>query len=197
MSFENDFYQVIERAVPKQVCEFIDAELELLKKISYICERANERDVNHFADHQCKNAFPYYGAFCTDTLAQQLLPKIEEVTGKSLYPTYSYMRIYYTGSDMEKHTDRESCEYSATICISADPEPWEIWFETVNGEQLSLLLQPGDMIVYKGGILPHWRNVYRGKRQTQVFTHYVDANGPYKNYLYDKRPYLGFPPNNE
>ena len=193
MSFEKNLYQVVKKALPKELCVFIDTEMEMLKKVSYLNAGVNENDVSFFQDSQCKNSFPYYGSFCTETLGQYLQPKMEEVTGKTLYPTYSYMRIYYTGSDMARHTDRPSCEYSATVCISNNPEPWEIWFETLDGKSKAIYLEPGDMIVYKGDVLPHWRDGYKGNRQTQIFVHYVDALGKYRDYKFDHRPYLAFP----
>jgi len=117
--------------------------------------------------------------------------KIEKVVDKYLFPTYSYLRIYYKNSILEKHTDRPCCEYSATICITNDKKPWDIWFETYSGEKLSISLYPGDIIIYKGIELPHWRNIYEQEEQIQVFLHYVDQNGPYKEYKFDKRQMLG------
>jgi hypothetical protein len=94
---------------------------------------------------------------------------------------------------MERHTDRPSCEYSTTINISIDPEPWEIWFETLQGDHKAINLYPGDMIVYKGDTLPHWRTEYKGKRQNQAFLHYVDKRGKYRDYKWDHRAFLGLP----
>ena len=119
---------------------------------------------------------------------------MEELTDKKLYNTYTYARIYYTGATMAVHTDRPSCEFSATINISVDPEPWEIWFDNLKGDRFPILLNPGDLIVYKGDILPHWRDEYKGERQTQAFLHYVDKFGNYRDYKFDHRPYLGMPP---
>lgn len=195
MTFKTELYEIVKGAVPKEILNFINLELELLKKVRYIANDVDESNVTFFQDAQCKNSFSFYGALCTETLGLYLQPTIEYITGKTLYPTYTYMRIYYTGSDMPKHKDRPSCEYSATVCISNDPEPWEIYFENLEGEEKAVYLNPGDMIVYKGDTLPHWRNEYKGNRQAQVFVHYVDANGNYKDYIYDHRPFLGFSPN--
>ena len=49
------------------------------------------------------------------------------------------------------------------------------------------------MIVYNGTELNHWREEFQGKEHTQAFLHYVDANGEYKDFKYDKRPMLGLP----
>jgi hypothetical protein len=114
--------------------------------------------------------------------------KIEKITNKLLFPTYSYLRIYYKNSILNKHIDRDSCEYSATICIKNDTEPWDIWFETKDNTEKQIFLNPGDMIVYKGMELPHWRNKYENEEQIQVFLHYVDQFGSYKDFKYDKRP---------
>jgi alkylated DNA repair dioxygenase AlkB len=146
-----------------------------------------------FGDIQVTNSFSYYSALCFEALSLQLQPLVEEVTGKKLYPTYTYARIYYNGATMAIHKDRPSCQFSATVNISIDEEPWEIWFETLTGEHKAVKLYPGDMIVYKGDILNHWRDAYQGQRQTQAFLHYVDKNGPYRDYKFDQRPYLGTP----
>ena len=53
-------------------------------------------------------------------------------------------------------------------------------------------LKPGDMLIYSGCELEHWREPFQGKLCGQVFLHYNHANGPYaKTNLYDKRPMLG------
>jgi hypothetical protein len=193
MAFKTEFYEIVREAVPVELLKFLNLELELLKKIKYIKDSVDESDTNFFRDDLCKNSFPMYGSACTEALGLYLHPKIEEVTGKTLYPTYTYMRIYYTGSEMMRHKDRSSCEYSATICISNDPVPWALHLEDLKGVEKIIYLNPGDMLVYKGEILRHWREEYKGNRQAQVFTHYVDTNGAYKNHIYDRRPYLGFP----
>jgi hypothetical protein len=94
---------------------------------------------------------------------------------------------------MAEHTDRPSCEYSCTLNVSIDPEPWEIWFEDLEKKRFPVTLHPGDLIVYKGDILNHWRLPYEGNRQTQAFLHYVDKFGNHRDYKWDHRVYLGLP----
>ena len=48
------------------------------------------------------------------------------------------------------------------------------------------------MLLYRGCDIPHWRPVYKGEWQAQVFVHYVDADGPYaEECKFDGRPMLG------
>ena len=57
---------------------------------------------------------------------------------------------------------------------------------------IKISLNPGDMLIYSGCELEHWREPFQGNLCGQVFLHYNHANGPYaKTNLYDKRPMLG------
>jgi hypothetical protein len=191
--FKEELYEVVQGAISQEMCTHLDLEFELLRKLTYLASGKTEDEAFAFSDQQVANSFCHYSALCYEALSLQLRPKIEEVTGKLLYPTYTYARIYYRGATMDRHTDRPSCEYSATINISIDPEPWEIWFENLKGEHKAIYLNPGDMIVYKGDTLPHWRTEYKGNRQNQAFLHYVDKKGKYRDYKYDHRIFLGLP----
>jgi len=55
-------------------------------------------------------------------------------------------------------------------------------------------LKVGDMLIYSGCELEHWREPFEGNVCSQVFLHYNHANGPFaKTNLHDKRPMLGIP----
>ena len=55
-------------------------------------------------------------------------------------------------------------------------------------------LEVGDMLVYSGCELEHWREPFEGDSCGQVFLHYNHVNGPYAtNNLFDGRPKLGVP----
>jgi len=162
-----------------------------LRKLQYMANGQSEDNQFAFNDSQISNSFSYYSALPFEALSIQLQPLMEKITGKKLYPTYTYARIYYNGATMAIHKDRPSCEYSTTINISIDEEPWEIWFETLTGEKKAINLWPGDLIVYKGDTLNHWRDAYEGQRQTQAFLHYVNKYGNYRDYKWDHRPYIG------
>lgn len=191
MSFETEMYQVVRSAVSSELLTHLDTEFEIVKNVEYLQQGKDPNDLFAINDTQVTNSFAYYSALCFESLSLMLKPIMEEVTGKQLYPTYTYARIYYNGAEMAIHKDRPSCEYSCTINISVDPTPWDIWFEALNGEHRSITLYPGDLIVYRGDILNHWRVPYEGNRQTQAFLHYVDKNGKHRDYKYDKRPYIG------
>ena len=138
-------------------------------------------------DQQVPGVYSIYADHVMETLLVKTLPVMKEKTGLDLLPTYSYARVYEKGSILEKHKDRPSCEVSTTINLGGDL--WSIYIEKVKID-----LKPGDMVIYSGCELEHWREPFEGNICGQVFLHYNHAQGPFaKTNLYDKRPLLGIP----
>src|SRR6476661_7896483 len=52
-----------------------------------------------------------------DMLLERLRPTVEQATGLSLFPTYSYFRVYKRGDVLKRHRDRPSCEISMTLSL--------------------------------------------------------------------------------
>ena len=119
---------------------------------------------------------------------------VEDIVGCDLLPTYSYSRVYLEGDDLARHTDRPSCEYSVTVNVACDGEPWPIWMQYGDTEPTKITLNSGDAVVYKGCDVHHWRNKMEHTRvNAQFMLHYVDKDGPYTEYHWDKRPGAGYP----
>ncbi len=178
-------YKIVRNALSKDMIELLKTQTKLFERAE--CFKVNKYPAEYpFGDTQCATSFSKYGLLCYEALLLTLKPIIEKEVGKELLPTYSYMRIYYKNSFLQKHTDRPSCEYSATICISVDNIPWDIYF---NGN--CVILYPGDMVIYKGMELEHWRETYSENEQIQVFLHYVEKNGCNSHFVNDNRPFIG------
>lgn len=187
-------YKVIKNAISKETAELLCLQFEIRRNLMYYekgIDPLDESKLFEFGDDQVIRSYAQYGFVAFEALMLQMLPVVEEVTGKRLLPAYTYGRIYYNGAVMYKHTDRASCEYSTTMTLSVDEKPWDIWMTDLKGVAKPLALGIGDMCVYQGGLLEHWRDEYQGQKQIQVFLHYVDADGPNKDHAYDKRPMLG------
>ena len=110
-----------------------------------------------------------------------------------LHPVYSYARIYYTGSRLDKHIDRRSSEITVSICIEKDPVDWPIFIRTPEDNVYEVNLDVGDLVIYSGRKHEHWREPFTGTKQIQCFLQYVDANGPDSWLKWDTRPSLGLP----
>jgi hypothetical protein len=193
MEFNTNGYQVIRGALGQEAATLLGMQFQLVRDHMLFLNNGDTNDFQFMNDPQVKNSFSYYATVGFDTLLEYIRPKVAEVTGKRLLPAYSYARIYYNGAEMAPHTDRPACQYSATMTIKIDKTPWDIWIKGVDGAENPVSLFVGDMLVYRGDILKHWRNPYQEDYQIQVFLHYVDADGPYANQHMDTRPLLGLP----
>jgi hypothetical protein len=122
-----------------------------------------------------------------EVLLKKLLPFIERATALKIYPTYSYFRVYKEGDVLAKHTDRQSCEISLTLNLGycAD-KPWPLWIQAPRGVS-SVEMKAGDGVLYRGIECVHWREAFAGEHAAQVFLHYVDRNGRYAEWKFDKR----------
>lgn len=111
--------------------------------------------------------------------------EVSTILQEQVLPTYAYSRVYKHGSILEKHRDRDACEISLTLHLGGD-KPWPIYIETPSGEQKSIVLHPGDAMMYRGKIATHWRNEYEGSEYSQVFLHYVRSRGDCSYAYFDK-----------
>jgi hypothetical protein len=111
--------------------------------------------------------------------------KLSALAGQALKPSYVYLASYLSGAELKKHTDREQCEFSVTLCLDFSPEPaletpWPIRLDTAGGTTV-VYQALGDALAYRGTRLPHYRDALgAGQTSTSIFFHYVsvDFAGP-------------------
>ncbi len=172
---------------------FLDDDLRqgLLK---HVLKRANDT-ADLTSDSQVPGTPAIYGDRTMELLLARLAPTVEAIVGLRLDPTYSYFRVYRPGDTLPKHVDRPACEISMTLSLGYEaPAPWPIWFASARSAPgatpVALELAPGDAAVYRGTEVLHWREAFIGDYAAQVFLHYVDQNGPCKEWKFDKRQAL-------
>ena len=159
-------------------------EIDLLSCYCEIKHRTNLVNFDFTGSNVADSCF--YGDTLIESLMLKKKKKMEKESGKKLLPTYSFWRTYTKYTILEKHTDRPSCEISATVNINGDGTLWPIFME---GTPLNL--EKGDAAIYLGCDLEHWREEFKGDYQFQAFLHYVDAEGINKEHYMDKRNYWG------
>lgn len=182
-NFKEKGYCIIKNAISQELRDFIT-------------QYALFDEMQDFAgnDQQVPDAHSKYSDPAMESMLLHLLPLMEENTGLKLYPTYSYYRVYRDGDSLEKHTDRNSCEISTTLCFNfsydKDEYQWPIYMDGYKVVQ-----NPGDMVIYRGIDLEHWREKFQSPNndswQVQGFFHFVDADGPNAGWKYDKRTSVG------
>ncbi len=210
MSFQQNKYQIIKNAISYELANFC-FNYFLLKRdaIQYMYNHnliAEDGMHGTWKDKQVPGVYSIYADHVMETLLMKALPVMEQQTNLELIPTYSYARVYEKGSILKRHKDRPSCEISTTLHLGGDL--WSIFLDpsgqnNVIDEYKNIIkpnapkgiqidLNVGDMLIYSGCELEHWREEFKGNLCGQVFLHYNHANGKYgKDNLYDKRPILG------
>jgi hypothetical protein len=53
----------------------------------------------------------------TEKVLRNLVPVVDKISGRKLFPTYSYFRVYKHGDVLARHKDRPSCEISVSVCL--------------------------------------------------------------------------------
>ncbi len=179
---DTDFQKLGYRLLP----QFLDIEL-CGRLTQHALTRA--KDTAAFSDDKQVPGTPaIYGDPIMERLLARLAPTVGGIVGLALYPTYSYFRVYRPGDTLPKHVDRPSCQISMTLSLGFEaPAPWPIWFAGTDGSSRAFHLAPGDAAIYRGMDVPHWRDAFAGTYAAQVFLHYVDQNGPYSEWKFDKR----------
>jgi hypothetical protein len=111
----------------------------------------------------------------------QIAKALSAIVGEAIKPSYVYLASYKSGAELKKHTDREQCEFSLTLCLDFSPEPglatsWPIRLETPEGI-VTVYQALGDGLVYRGTKVPHYRDVLgAGHSSTSIFFHYVPSD---------------------
>ena len=214
MIFQYKKYQVVKNAISYELANFI-FNYFLLKRdaVKFLYENNITYDtglLGTWSDQQVPNTYSIYADPAMETLMMKVLPVMRQETGLELIPTYSYARLYKKGDILRRHKDRPSCEISTTLNLGGDP--WPIFIDGTGADSIlsgsetttvvkpnapegtKVLLEVGDMLVYSGCELEHWREPFKGNTCGQVFLHYNHINGQFaeKN-KFDGRPLLGIP----
>jgi len=219
--FKKKKYTVIRQAISKDLATFVANYFSMQKQVYDTCRAQRyispfENIIGHYENEneQIPNTYSQYSNIAMETLMLKCQPEMEKVTGLKLYPAYTYARIYKKGDILKRHKDRFSCEISTTMNLGGDD--WPIYLDPTGqsnvipgiNEQIEeskrliknpnkgvkVDLKPGDMLVYSGCELEHWREKFKGKECIQVFLHYNNRKTVgAKDNMFDKRPHLGLP----
>jgi len=209
MNFNKKGYTIIKKAISLELANFIYQYFLLKRKaVKYLFDTGKiapfDRSQGTWLDDQVPNTYSHYSDYVMETLLLKCHTIMEKNTGLKLYPNYSYARIYKKGDILHKHKDRFSCEISTTMNLGGDKWPIYINPNFKEGQNIEgvyiqssskgveVNLKPGDMLVYRGNILEHWRDAFKGENCGQVFLHYnnVKTKGAKEN-KFDGRPMLG------
>ena len=141
---------------------------------------------NLHGDTQAPNSHAIYNFIPFVSLRVNKIPRVNEILGEEVLPTYTYARVYKEGSELVRHRDRPACEISFTVNLAKDND-WPIYFQRPDNSETLIELNPGDAVLYLGCQADHWRNKFEGQEHIQLFLHYVRAEGSKAWAFFDKK----------
>lgn len=200
MSFEKDKYEVVRKAISREVASFCYAYLFNKRQVAQHLKDTNfispyDKSWGSWDDPGIPDTYSHYADLLMETLMIRTRPKMMAVTKLNLIPTYSYVRLYKYGDILERHKDRPSCEISCTMFLGG--EEWPIYLDSTGGhgnKGKKVILKAGDMLVYSGCDMEHWREEFEGETCAQVFLHFNNKEGKLlQSNAFDGRPMLGLP----
>jgi len=198
--YNKNKYVVIKQAISNDLATFCYNYFLMKKQVHDTCFETFKTSTLGLGRYESKNeqipnTYSCYADIVMETLLLKCQPIMEKHTELKLLPTYSYARIYKNGDELKRHKDRKSCEVSTTMFLGGDK--WDLYLEPSGQESkkgIKINLEQGDMLVYSGCELEHWREKFKGKVCGQVFLHYNNkkTKGSEQNF-FDQRPHLGLP----
>jgi len=193
MSFKDNNYTVIRNIISKDICKFVSDYLRIKRNAARTLYSRNwftngpVEEWGIFGDSQVEKAWSIYGDITTEVLLDRCTSLMEKELKIKLIPNYSYVRIYTKGDELTPHIDRKACEFSTTLNLGGDL--WPIYLFP----DIKIELNPGDMLIYKGTEIAHWRKPFEGRECVQTFLHYNEYRRGEDQMYYDTRPHLGLP----
>jgi hypothetical protein len=193
-TFIKNNYAVIPNVIGKELTSFL---FEYLKNKREAYEYLNNiQFISPFNtifgfknDEQIPNTYAQYGDIALDMLLPFIKEKVEKEVRSELVENYTYARLYKRYDTLVKHKDRISCEISGTMMLGGDQ--WPIFLK--NKKTIKVDLNPGDLLLYKGCKLEHWRDPFEGMLCAQVFLHYNVKTDETAKTKFDGRAMLGIP----
>ncbi|MFS1899200.1 hypothetical protein BCU22_019195 [Vibrio cyclitrophicus] len=195
MSFNEEGLLVIRNFITEKhivlILRYLNIVKDKYKKHHALTEKRVENDKYH------PNTFSFYSPLCTEVFLLDSLAKVEARVGVKLVPSYSYARIYYNGSNLERHTDRACSEYGISVCLEKDNSSWPLIVIDRCGKEQQINLEVGDAVIFCGMELEHYRDILEGEFHTQMFLFYMPAELSDQEQFLDGRGSLGIPPINK
>lgn len=131
-----------------------------------------------------------------------LTPRVAEIAGCKLMPSYAYFRVYQEGDICKVHSDRKACEHSLSLVLElANDVPWALSVEHKHADEpapsldadfggeafTSLPMRAGDAVMYRGVNHRHGRIEPNPNHwSAHLFMHWVDSSGPYADRAFDR-----------
>jgi hypothetical protein len=211
-SLEKDGFKVIRGFFDPEYIQILQTYFDLKYRVFKEDPKLRESNLTSRTTEDVADSLYLYADTLTETTSLLYGESLSQALNMNLSPTYNFIRIYEKGSILDPHRDRPACEISVTCPVTISDEkastiyvsnyrvdyltaPRRLTLEEVKqrGDYTRVDLLPGDIMVYSGIDRYHWREELTSDYLIQFFMHFIQTDGRYADWVFDKRPYMGFP----
>ncbi|MFJ9825130.1 sulfotransferase [Streptomyces sp. NPDC101160] len=130
-------------------------------------------------DAQVKGRYGWFNESLSRFFHHQFGALVGRLAGRPVRPSYAYVSAYRGGAVLDRHVDREQCEYTVSLLLGESgpgiPGGWPLLLDSAHG-RLSLVQRPGEAVLFRGTQVPHSRPpLPDGSTHTSLLFHYVPA----------------------
>jgi len=209
--FVKNRYVVLRDFIPKDIINMTLDTWKTAEHREHVHGAIFKRETNDITFNSPKNSIGKSdGAYCSPwgvALNRYLCDKLRGVLDIDIRETYSYTRKYDRGAYLSSHRDRPACEISTTVCLdyqTDDGKPWVIWVDNSKNwvdhdvtktmqeqtqgipnrqrKSIPISLEVGDVLVYQGPNVAHWRDYLIGDYSYHIFCHFFNAEGMFSRH---------------
>ena len=199
VKFLRDRYVVLRNVIPKEIITFALDTWKTIEAFKPAQDIIFDEEKEPIPESPKSSHHTSRGGHTTPmgvAMHRWLHKELQKRIDMGLHQTYSYTRKYERGAYLRAHTDRPACEVSATLCLgyqSDDGKPWKIWLDNTknwvdigtdfNATQgipirrrknaICVDLEVGDLLLYQGPNVVHWRDTFIGDYSYHMFLHYT------------------------
>ena len=123
--------------------------------------------------------YDFYCDYLSMIFHLKITPFVSKILNKELIPTFCFTRMYFGGSKLDFHTDREACEITVSHCHYGNP--WKIF--VLEDE---FITEKGVSLCYEGAKKSHGRVAPTLNKALYSFYHWVEKGGKYDELKYDE-----------
>jgi hypothetical protein len=108
----------------------------------------------------CGTRYTLHREPLAEYLHQSLAELLSPLLGDCGKPSYSFVSIYYGGSDLPLHSDREACEVTVSVCVAANKcaVQWPLVLHPLHSDSsIELRLGIGNAAIFTGRTIAHER----------------------------------------
>ena len=107
-------------------------------------------------------------------LHEKLTPRVEEVVGRRVKPSYAFLACYAETGHVPPHRDRAQCRYTLDLCVAHEGPDWPLHVEGT-----PYVMGANDALVYRGSEQTHHRDLKPADTLAHLaFFHFVDVDFP-------------------